>query len=159
MFKRIKTSRTEGQQALRVGLAAAAAVIAFAATPLAQAADAKAGLRVAKDPVTGELRALTSTEAAELDAAAAKAKASANAGKRKAATAVTQQEIQHADGTVEMPLDESSHMYSVAVRRADGSVEYQCVHGKPAVDAILKGKKPASSKAVKAHQEHGYELK
>lgn len=159
MFKRIKTSRTEGQQALRVGLATAAAVIAFAATPLAQAADAKAGMRVAKDPVTGELRALTAAEAAELDAAEATAKAAQKAGKKRAATAVTQQEVQYPDGTVGMALDESSHMYSVAVRRADGSVEYQCVHGKPAVDAIHKGKKPASSKAVKAHQEHGYELK
>lgn len=172
MFKRSIFSSAQGLQALRLGLATAVAVSAMALSPLAQAAKAKPneakaseakpanltpGMRVVKDPATGELRAPTAAEAAELDLQDAKAKAALSVGKRKAASvAQAPQEIVHPDGTVEMPLDETSNMYSVAVRRADGSIGFECVNGKEAADSIIKGKKPASSKAVKANQEHGH---
>lgn len=156
MFKRITTAHAGSRQASRLGLAAALAVAAFALSPLAQAADAKAGMRVFKDPITGELRAPTAAEAAALDAADAKAKAAANAGKRRAATAATApQEFTLPNGMVGIDNDESTLSYSVVTRNADGTLDLHCVQGKQNADALVKGKKQ-NSKAASAAKEHGH---
>lgn len=171
MFTRNKLSGTQGQQALRFGLATALAVSAFTMSPLVQAADAKAkaaptkaapatsGMRMAKDPVTGEIRALTAAEAAELDAQDAKAKAAANVGKRRAASASSEgsQEFTLPNGMVGMNHDESMMSYAVVTRKPDGTLDMACVQGKQAADAVVKGKKQNSSKAVTAAKEHGHD--
>lgn len=124
MHKIIKTNAAEGAQALRIGCVALAAIAALTLSPLASAQES--GMRVAKDPVTGKVRALTAEEAAALDAADAVLKTS-KAGR--AATKAAPKEVRYPDGTVSIETDESSYVYSVATRAADGSVNMQCIQG------------------------------
>ena len=73
---------------------------------------------------------------------------------------VNPQPIVHADGTVEQELDESTMMYSVVRRNADGTLSTYCVHGPDQAHEVLHGKIPASvAKVVKAAKEHKYEEK
>lgn len=54
------------------------------------------------------------------------------------------QAVTAADGSVAQELDASTMVYSVARRRADGSIEMVCVTGSEAADKALKT--PAASK-------------
>jgi hypothetical protein len=96
---------------------AVAAMTVAAGVPLSAAAQEKA--QVVRDAETGELRAPTAQEAAALRAAGGPAESRAS----------TAREIRHKNGAVEMRLDESTMMYSVARRQADGSITQACVQG------------------------------
>ncbi len=153
-----KIGRATSPHALRAGLGVAIAAAAMCWSGIAHAQ--ASAMRVVKDPVTGELRAPTATEAAELDAADAKAKAAASVGKRKAASSASAPTvITHANGMLQATLDESSHVFSVAVRKADGSIDMQCITGKSAADEALKGMKSSNRNAVSKakQQEHRHD--
>lgn len=113
--------------------AAAWAMTVVVALPL-PALSAEA-MRVVRDPQTGELRGPTAAEAAAFK----KAEEQLRAGNRsRAASAITgPQEITYPDGTVEMKLDEDTHLYSMATLAADGSVRTHCLPAREA-RALLK---------------------
>jgi hypothetical protein len=111
---------------------AVAAMAVVAGVPLAASASEQA--QVVRDAETGQLRAPTAAEAQALRAAGGKGSAP---GAREAS-----REIRHKDGTVEMRLDASTIMYSVARRQADGSISQSCVQGED--KALAATKAPAS---------------
>ena len=116
---------------LRYTLAGAVALAALSATPMAQA------------QVTGDMRATATPAATEAQAPAAKRGAT---GPRGLLTGkVNPQPVRHADGTVEQELDESSLIFTVATRQADGTLDTACVTGKAEADAALQSKKPAAA--------------
>lgn len=109
---------------------AAAAVAVAAGAPMAASAAEQA--QVVRDAETGQLRAPTAEEAAALRAAAGKS----------ASTTSAPREIRHKNGAVEMVLDNSTLMYSVARRHADGSISQACVQGED--KAVAATRVPAS---------------
>lgn len=139
-------------------LRAAAAITALALSGSAFAAGQQ-GLTVVKDPATGQLRAPTADEAAQLNALAAQNKATAFAGKssRLAATAATAiapgTTIYHADGSVEMTVDPESLSYSVMTKDADGKLVLQCVTG------VTAATKAMSTPATTESKEHQHDAK
>lgn len=106
--------------------AALAALAGWTAGPASAAETARA--QVVRDPETGQLRAPTAAEAAALRGQAGR-QASAPA-------ALPPQPIHHRDGSVEMPLDSSTVMFSVAQRQADGSIRRSCVQGEQQAVAL-----------------------
>lgn len=125
-------------------LAAACAVAALLAASGASAAT------VARDPVTGELRAPTAAEAQALSqpAGTGRGAVKAAAAPRGMLTGrINPQPVQHADGSVEHELDESTLSFSVATRNADGSISQACVTGPDAAAAAMK----APAKNTKGH--------
>lgn len=143
--------------ARRLGLAASLATAAFALTPAASAAEHAPGMRVVKDPITGQLRAPTAQEAAELSGASSP-KSMRQMPRGLITGKVNPAAITHPDGTVEQELDESSMQYTVVTRNTDGSLSTVCVAGNEAADAVLSGKK-AGNKVAKASQEHNHDHK
>jgi len=136
----------------RIGLAAAITLAALISSPAAQAQVAQ---RVAKDPVTGTLRAPTADEVKALDAkAAASSRLTGARGLRTGK--INPQPIQHADGSIEQELTEDSQIFSVARRNDDGTLDIACVTGKSAAEAAVRDKK-AFPKATKEHA-HDLEL-
>jgi hypothetical protein len=116
----------------------------------AQAGDASPGLRVVKDPVTGELRAPTGEEAAALQSAAPVDARGASVVRRGLATGkINPQRVTHANGMMSLELDESTLSYSVARRNADGTTDWVCVTGPEAAAAALAAK--TTSKDAKEH--------
>jgi len=134
----------------RIGLAAAIALAAVISSPAAQAQVAQ---RVAKDPVTGALRAPTADEVKALDAKTART-ASLTGARGLRTGKINPQPIQHADGSIEQELTEDTQIFSVARRNDDGTLDIACVTGKSAAEAVVRDKK-AFSKAAK---EHAHEL-
>lgn len=119
--------------AQRAGIAAALALAALA-TPLAQA-QAADGLRIAKDPVTGELRAPTAEENKALDAVQAK-----RSSLSVARTAATPKLHVHKPGSKFQGARMSDELmsYSMVVVRADGTLEEVCVDGSHAAEATYE---------------------
>jgi len=146
-----------GPGARRYGLAAALAVAAVVMSPAASAGETSSGLRVVKDAVTGELRAPTAEESAALESAGS-GKALRRAPRGLLTGKLNPAAVQHADGTVEQELDESSLSYTVMTRNADGSTSMVCVTGTEAADGALKGKKSAT-KLAKSSKEHTHDHK
>ena len=114
-------------------------------------------MRVFKDPETGKLRAPTAEEAAQL-----KAKAPAGvAAKALVATPrigmvtgrVNPQIVVHRNGMKSAELDQHTRAYSVATRRADGSIDMDCVTGSDGALAAVKSAHPVMT----ATKEHGDE--
>ena len=122
--------------AQRAGIAAALALAALA-TPLAQAQAAN-GLRIAKDPVTGELRAPTAEENKALDAMQAKRSglSAARAGDAPAAPRLHVHQPGSKFQGARMHDDLMS--YSMVVVRADGTLEEVCVDGSHAAEATYE---------------------
>jgi hypothetical protein len=126
----------------RLPLAALLVALTMAAPLTAAAAEA---MTVVRDRETGELRAPNATEMAALKAAETQAaKSRTQQSTRSAPT-----EIQHANGAVEMTLDDSSTMYSVATRNADGTVALQCLPAAEAQKVVKTGKTAVASKTVR----------
>ncbi|WP_310385301.1 post-PEP-CTERM-1 domain-containing protein [Roseateles sp.] len=123
-------------------LAAAFAVAIVLATAGASAAT------VAKDPSSGELRAPTAAEAQALSQPAAGARTSGGAVQPRGLLTgkVNPQPVQHADGSVEHELDESTLSFSVATRNSDGSISQACVTGPDAAAAAMKAPAKSSKK-------------
>ena len=132
--------------------AAVLALSALAAAPVLAAPEA--GMRVARDSKTSPVRAPTAEESKVLDAAALKmraAKGKARVGM--ASGTVDPQQLSHADGSVELELDETSMVHSVARRNADGSIEMVCVHGSEAAHKAMTAPKFASRPVSKVAKE------
>jgi hypothetical protein len=122
----------------KVGIATILAIATLAA-PLAGAQ----GMRVSRDPVTGQIRIPTAEENKALDDLQAAAAAKAAASGQSAPAAVTPVAVTHSDGSVEQKLDEQSMVYSVMVRNADGTMSMQCVTGQDTANGIVFGKTPS----------------
>ena len=140
--------------AKHAGMAAALALAALTA-PVAIAQSAE-GLRVAKDAVTGELRALTAEEHKALDAKGA-ADAGKGAGlKRAASTAPAKSEptlIKH-NGSTKVyggRMSDELMSQSVVVRLADGSLQEVCTdptHAHSIVKALQSAPQVSPVKAL-----------
>jgi hypothetical protein len=109
----------------RTSMLAATALAVCATLPVAAQA-AEKGV-VVRDAETGQLRAPTAEEARALQGTRSNERASARALRSSNATAAAEQVT--ATGAIAAELDESTHMYSVARRNADGSVSRECVKG------------------------------
>ncbi|WP_394779132.1 post-PEP-CTERM-1 domain-containing protein [Undibacterium sp.] len=137
---------------------ATAVVSALAAASAVQAQDS--GMRVFKDPATGQLRAPTADESAALDA---QDKAiQTNKGGRQATQARAKRAVAvvRPDGSRTMALDESSMTYSVATRNADGTLDMACVTGEQAAEKLVNAA-PSVTASAKAttFEEHHHEEK
>ena|ERR1700712_871997 len=132
------------------GLAALFCVLVGAAVPPAQAQ----GMRIVRDPVTGQLRAPTAEEYQAMQAEEAKASAARKAVAPAAAAPVP---VRRADGSVKLMLDESNMSYSVVTRNADGSLTEQCVTGVAEAQKALSGKKVSVVKNGKNSKEHSHD--
>ena len=128
---------------------AAILTIATLAAPLAGAQ----GMRVSRDPVTGQIRIPTAEENKALDDMQAAAAAKAAASGQTAPVVVPPSPRVLPSGAVAMKLEESSMVYSVMVRNADGTMSMQCVTGEDTANAIVQGKKPL----VATHKENMHE--
>jgi hypothetical protein len=127
-------------------ISTAAAIAALALSGSAFAADQQ-GMSVVKDAATGQLRAPTADEAAQLQAIRAQQRAAASAaaanrsglarGASAAATVAPGTTIQHANGAVEMTVDSEQLSYSVVTKDADGKLVLQCVTGTTAADKAM----------------------
>ena len=98
-----------------------------------------AGMTVFIDEETGEFRAPSAAEAAELAAAM---QSMLTPGARSAAAA-TPTEQTFADGTVGVDLGLSQLMFSVATIGADGKIARECAHGPDTAAAHLHNHVPA----------------
>lgn len=123
----------------------AAAIAALALSGSAFAADQQ-GMSVVKDAATGQLRAPTADEAAQLQTIRAQQRAAASAaanrsglarGASAAATVAPGTTIQHANGAVEMTVDSEQLSYSVMTKDADGKLVLQCVTGATAAEKAM----------------------
>jgi hypothetical protein len=133
MSNHLGKSLSAGGGLQKVGIAA---VLAFATltAPLAGAQ----GMRVSRDPVTGQIRIPTAEENKALDDQQAAAAASGQT----APAVVDQSPRVLPSGAVAVKLDESSMVYSVMVRNADGTMSMQCVTGEENANGIVQGKTP-----------------
>ena len=108
----------------------AAALLGLPLASLAQDAPTSVNtMTVVRDAETGKLRAPTAAEISALQLRAARS-TSARAG----TPAATQQKF-HASGARGVRLTDEFMSQSVAVRRADGSIDASCVHTQDAVAA------------------------
>ena len=125
--------------AARGGVIAAFALAALVCASPARATEGAAGLRVAKDPVTGRLRAPTADEAKAL---ATQSRAKPRLGLLTGKT--NPQPIQHPDGTVEQELDDSTLSFSVARRNRDGSIGLYEITGAMSAKQLVKAPQAAA---------------
>jgi len=132
-------------------LATLLAVLVLAASSAAQAADG-AGMRIVRDPVTGQLRAPTPEEFQAIEAQELKAKSTT-----RAATPAAPGMVRRGDGSAKAVLDESQMSYAVVTRNADGSLTEHCVTGADAAQKVLSGKKEPLSKNSKNTKEHAHD--
>lgn len=137
-------------------LAPAAAALLALASLSATAASTDAGMRVARDPETGQLRAPTAEEAQALSAPAAGTSRTAKttAPRGLITGRVNPPPVVYPDGTIEQELDDSTVMYSVARRGADGKIEMYCVPGKTEADKIVKGQVKGQKLATAKEHQH-----
>ncbi len=96
--------------------------------PATSPADMAAGMRVVKDPLTGQLRAPTAEEARALEAAAAKSRSSRSA----LLDTVPVRTVTLASGAVGVEVPESAYSYFAVTRAADGSLVAACAEGEDA---------------------------
>lgn len=130
---------------------ALAALALASAAPLA--AQAAPNSVVVRDAETGQLRAPNAEEAKALNASRAKAA-------RSSAAAAAPEARTLPNGAVAMDLDDSTLVYAVARRNADGTISRFDVQGKDAaVKAAKAPKNFAKPMTAKTTREAGYELK
>lgn len=130
-------------------LAALLSVLVLCTAPSAYAADG-VGLRVVRDPVTGQLRAPTAEEATAMDErdAAARAAQPAAAPATGAAESAVPMEFRQSNG-VRYRVGDTFLSYSVVKRSADGTLDLQCVTGEEAALKLLKAPQSATAKPAK----------
>jgi len=137
-------------------LAAVLSVLILAAAPAAQAADG-VGMRIVRDPVTGQLRAPTAEEAQAMDAQEAKARAEKAPAAGAAPASPAPMEFRQANGSVRYRVGDAFLTYSVITRHADGTLNMQCVTGKESAEKVVLNPKAAMSKPASAlDKEHGH---
>lgn len=140
---------TEGMQ--QVSLAA----VLTLATMGAQA-QTEQSMRIAKDPVTGQLRALTAEEHKALDAAgkgSVERSKSATARRESASASTEPAQIVHGGptGVRGVRMTDESMSQSIVVRRADGTLQEVCVdpsHAHTVVKALQATGKASPSAAL-----------
>ncbi len=88
---------------------------------------------VARDPVTGVLRAPTAQEAQDLHAKNPTSDAGLKLGILSNGPVA---EKKHANGTVTLELTRDTMVHSVIVRQADGSLRNECINGGSAANAL-----------------------
>lgn len=138
--------------------ALALAIAALSTLPTAQAAEA-AGMRVIRDAATGQLRPQTAEEMKAIEASTKPTKTLKSAQPRGLLTGrVNPQPVQHADGSVEQELDDSSQIFSVVRRNKDGSLDTACITGKQAADEAVRTRLKGVSVA-KLAKEHDHDVK
>jgi hypothetical protein len=131
-----------------------AATAALSCTSSAIAADS-VGMRIVRDPVTGELRGPTHEEFKELEAQERASAASAASTGKSTIKRVVPAAVEHRpDGSKKALLDESHMSYSVVTRQPDGSLAMDCVTGKDAAQKALS----APPAAAKHDKEHSHEV-
>jgi len=138
-------------------LAAFLFVLTLAAAPAAQAADG-VGMRVVRDPVTGQLRAPTAEESKAMDEQAAKARAAKVAADPAGAAADSPppMEFRQSNG-VRYRVGDSFLSYSVVRRGADGKLDMQCVTGNEAAERLVRDPKASMSVPTSTiDKEHGH---
>jgi hypothetical protein len=125
--------------------------IAALLAPLASAqAQTQSGIRIFRDPVTGQLRAPSADEALVLDKLEADAKVASGAVPLGLISgAPVTGPVRLSNGTIMLELDESSLTYSVMTRGSDGKLTMQCVTGSKAATELVTG----TGKAVKNDEE------
>ena len=133
----LRSSFAFGGAALAIGLGLASAVHAQT---------------TARDTPTSDARAPTADEAAAL---AAKPEGKASAARGLLTGKINPQAIVHPDGTVEQELDDSTVMYSVARRNADGSISTYCVPGAKNAERLVRG----TTAVAKTGKGHAHEYK
>ncbi|MBX9869208.1 MAG: hypothetical protein K2X63_05370 [Burkholderiaceae bacterium] len=121
-----------------LGAALSVASVAIVALLCGSSAMAQeAGMKVVKDPQTGELRAPTADEFKKMQAQ----ENAARSVKKKNLGILTHTEepklVRHRRGGLKMELTEDSMVYSVLTRNADGSLAMQCVTGADAAQKAL----------------------
>jgi hypothetical protein len=136
-----------------VALAGVALAIAALTTGPAMAGDDSAGMRVVRDPVTGQVRAPTHEEfkAMQDEEKAAKA-VSRSAVSAPADPAATASKVRRADGSLGMRVGESFLSFAVVTRKTDGSLAMDCVTGADAAEQVVRGKIAPSK-----NKEHGHD--
>ena len=161
-----------GTQSRAVGAepAAKSAPAVKADSPDTTTAPVTSGQRVAIDPATGQMRAPTAAEAAELDRMD---RAARLRQRLQTSDAVATQQLPAGveslaeDGTFTTPdggkgmiLDDSQMVYSVVTRGADGRLQMECVEGVDAANKLLLRKAvSAPARSVAATREGGHEIK
>jgi len=135
------------------GLAAVMSALVLSLSPAAQAADG-VGMRIVRDPVTGQLRAPTADEAKAMDEAEAKARAD-RAAANPAGTADTRAPVEmRTSNGVRYRVNDNFLSYSVITRKADGSLAMQCVTGKDAAEKLVRDPKAAISTVTSEEHDH-----
>jgi len=134
---------------LSIGRTSALALMAagtIVAAPASQAAEA--GMRVVRDPVTGQLRAPTAEEFKAMQDQEDKEKGSA----RSAAPARTMP-VRNAHGGLSHHVGERFMTFSVMKRDADGNMTMVCVPGAEAAEKAVNQTSPvAKEEGGHAHQ-------
>ena len=128
----------------RVGALALMAAGFIVLSPAAYAAES--GLRVVKDPVTGQLRAPTAEEIKAMQDQENKAKAA-----QRSAPAARTMPRRNAYGGLSHNVGERFMTYSVVRRDADGNLTMQCVTGAEAAEQAL------TQASAPAGQEDGHD--
>ena len=131
----------------------AIAALSLTSTAFAAGQDSQAGQTVFKDPVTGQFRNPTAAEAKKLNDLRATARAAEKAARKAAGGPATGVVRLQQNGIVAAHVDEESHMHSVMTRKADGTLEHNCVHGKAAAE-----KSAITSPVTMQSKEHQNEI-
>lgn len=135
---------TRGQSIGRAGAAALFAAATIVASPAIQAAEA--GMRVIKDPVTGQLRAPTHEEVKDMLEQEQRARASL----RRAPDAAPKLR-RNAHGGISNEVGDKFLSFSVARRNADGSTTVVCVPSEAAADRMVNATQAATAPSAKEH--------
>ena len=132
-------------------LAGAALCLAAFATPTAMAGNDSIGMRVVRDPVSGQLRAPTHEEFKAMQdeekAARAAARTPATAAAEAAAAPVR---VQGPGGAKGVRAGDAFLSYAVVTRQADGSLDTACVTGAEAAEKLVLAKPAAATSAAKS---------
>lgn len=134
-----------------IGIASLAASPAFAQSTAAPEVQVKApaataaNMMIVRDPVTGQLRAPTAEEAAALQQTPAAAARAGRAASAQASPSAPNAPLtkSHSNGARGVRLTDEMATYSVATRRADGTLEIEHVEGKKAAVAEVQAAKVA----------------
>jgi hypothetical protein len=142
LFLKVQTMRNP---MFSISRSAAIAAVALAACGSAFAAGQE-GQTVFKDPLTGQLRNPTASEAKQLNELRAAQRAAAVAERK--ASGAPQANVVNVlrNGIVQAYLDEESVSYSVVTRDADGQLALQCVTGATAAKETLSNSPSTVSK-------------
>jgi hypothetical protein len=128
---------------------ASVALAAALAMPTAMAADKDGsnGMRVMRDPVTGQLRAPTHEEFKQMQEDERAAKASSPAARTAPASIAAPVQLQRQDGSRGMRVGKAFMSYAVVTRKSDGSLDMDCVTGDESAQKVVQGAVVAPAKS------------